>query len=467
MAVQQVSIGSTDSMAAVRAWQAQLRYLDSILLGYRFFDPSVSVDGDGAFDRPFKTFNAERLLHGHNNLVKYGSYIQAPAGTAYLLPAGATAKAPLVLGAYGDPALGRPIFDGRLSNKVFRVAKGATNIRMRDFDVIGPAVGDNRLGISVQVADADVDARTPFNLHFENVRVRDLVTDGKTDCNGIKLYGADNKLLDCEVADISNDCLWFHGDRLLIQGSTFARPATDGRGAGDCIQCGGRSDDVVVRGCVVDHSNVDGKQGYYASQDKSVSERHLIEDSAFIGFDSAANQTPLHAGAKHSTVRRNIVSGGVQGVLVGEDGVAHNNVIFATAGRGIELKARAQALHNTIVQTGGQASQELSVGIRATGEAAKALNNAILGFVYGIIAGADFAESNNAFAASIPYLKNGAKATATAALYGDFGLDDAFRPGASSALRSAAASVGTSEKKDRDQRAFTDRMPIGAYIGIE
>lgn len=373
-----------------------------------YFDPTSADDlGDGSIGRPYKNLTAARLKPGYRHLIKAGTTITTGAGDPWLsIPNSATAKSPIIIGRYGDAHAANPIIDGAASTKVIRGATGAKNWRLRDLEIIGPQTGSTRYAISQQSVDATVDQNTSYDILISNCKIHNVTTDSANDCNGIKLYGADNKILNCEIYDIATDAIWFHGFRTLIAGCKIYRVAQDNRNAGDCIQCGAKSDGSVIRGNWLDHFEVDIKQCIYFEQTVSISDRVLIEDNYCVSADGTAGAAgPITCGATNSIVRRNYCKGGYVGILVGEHSIAHHNVIISTVGRGIDCKSNSKVFNNTIIQTGSDTTQNWSVGIRAqSGDSSiDANNNLLIGQYNGILCAADsgipnIKERNNAFA---------------------------------------------------------------------
>lgn len=372
------------------------------------FDPTAADDsGDGSIGRPYKNLTAARLKHGYRHLIKAGTTITTGAGDPWLsIPNSATDKSPIIIGRYGDAHAANPIINGAASTKVIRGSSGAKNWRLRDLEIIGPQAGSTRYAISQQSVDATADQNISYNIIISNCKIHNVTTDSANDCNGIKLYGADNKILNCEIYDIATDAVWFHGFRTLVAGCKIYRVAQDGRNAGDCIQCGAKSDGSIVRGNWLDHFEVDIKQCIYFEQTVSVSDKVLIEDNYCVSADGTAGAAgPITCGATNSVIRRNFCKGGYVGIIVGQNSLAHHNVVVSTVGRGIDCKVGARIFNNTIVQTGNDTTQAWSVGIRGqSGDTGiVAANNVLIGQYNGILCAADngipnIVEYNNAFA---------------------------------------------------------------------
>jgi hypothetical protein len=475
-----------ESDKADRARAKQREFFELIAYPAIYFDPSLGADtGDGSPGNPFRDFTAARLVPGRRHLIKRGTTITCGSGTWLTTPSTATTIAPIIIGAYGDSNLARPIINGAASTMVIRHGTNSKNIRIRDLDVIGPqagSAGTARLCISTNIgggSTADIEARLNYYNIIERCKVRSVVTEGTVDCNGIKLYGADCEILDCEVQDIATDGIWFHGDRMLIQGCTVMRVGQDGRNAGDCIQCGSQSDNSVIRGNLLDHRSADYKQCIYFEAEGgggAPSTGVIIEDNICYGYDgTTGNHTPIFALCYNAIVRRNFVTGGSVGIRVGPRGIAHNNIIFATVGNGMSaLNEEAQIYHNTVIQTGSQSSQTFSCGIRAGSSSAYgnvARNNVIIGFYYPVYATAStglpgtntLIESHNAFgiigvnqatywvSGNVPPTNALIDSSTTAAA--TFGLDSNYRP--TTNYLSSIASVSTTDGLDKDQQILT------------
>lgn len=447
-----------------------------------YFDPTAVDDlGDGSIGRPYKNLTAARLKPGYRHLIKAGTTITTGAGDPWLsIPNSATAKSPIIIGRYGDAHAANPIINGAASTKVIRGATGAKNWRLRDLEIIGPQTGSTRLAVSQQSADAEADQDTSYNIIISNCKIHNVTTDSTNDCNGIKLYGADNKILNCEIYDIATDAIWFHGFRTLVAGCKIYKVAQDGRNAGDCIQCGAKSDGSIIRGNWLDHFEVDIKQCIYFEQTVSVSNNVLIEDNYCVSADGTAGAAgPITCGATNSVVRRNFCKGGYVGILVGQNSLAHHNVVVSTVGRGIDCKTGARIFNNTIIQTGTDTTQAWSVGIRGqSGDTGiVAANNVLIGQYNGILCAADngvpnITEYNNAFAvrgvSDAKYRVDGVVSQTTNAVIGsyptyltDFNMDVNFKPSNPTILQNGNT-VTVSDFYDKEYNEDDSRV-IGAY----
>ena len=460
-----------------------LKRLEDTIYPAIYFDPTAPDDlGDGAISRPYKNLTAARLKAGHRHLIRAGTTITTGVGDPWLsIPDLGTEKSPIIIGRYGDSSLANPVINGATCTKVIRGSTGAKFWRIRDLEIIGPQVGSNRYAISQQSVDATLDQNTTYNIIISNCKIHNVTTDSSNDCNGIKLYGADNKVINCEIYDIATDAIWFHGYRTLVSGCTIYRVAQDGRNAGDCIQCGAKSDGSVIRGNNLDHYEVDIKQCIYFEQTVSVSDNVLIEDNWCISADGTAGAAgPITCGATNSIVRRNFCKGGYVGILVGEGSIAHHNLIISTVGRGIDCKTNSKVFNNTIVQTGNDTTQSWSVGVRAqSGDTGiLAVNNLLIGQYNGILCAADnntpnIKEYNNAFAirgvSDAKYRVAGVVTVPTNPVVGshvtyltDFNIDSNFRPYYPSTLIGGYIPVTCSDYYDRDYKEVNVKC-IGAF----
>jgi len=442
-----------------------------------YFDPSLGADtGDGTPGNPFRDLTAARLTPGRHHLIKAGTTIAVSAGSTsvWLSPTvTGTAQAPIIIGRYGSGD--NPKINGTGAQRGIRFGSSSRYFRVRDLELYGFSAGSDRYGVSVNSVDATGEQNTTRAIVLERLTIRNITTDAATDCNGIKLYGADNEILDCQVYNIASDGIWFHGFRTLVQGCTVYQVAQDGRNAGDCIQCGAKSDGSVIRGNLLDHRNADFKQCIYFEPTISISDGVLIEDNTCYGFDgTAGNHTPIFCGATNSIVRRNYVTGGYQGITINAGGECYSNVVIATAGNGIQCGSARLVAHNTVVQTGPQTTQALSCGLRSgtsSNTQTQAFNNVIIGFYNAILAVTSavdgrptIAESNNTFATqgvseahyrldgTVVTPVTGAQIVAFASALTTLGLDANYRPVNGGALSAAIPGV-VSLLLDKDQRS--------------
>jgi len=481
-AVQGVFGYESDKAALGRAKQRE--FYEALAFPAVYYDPSLGADtGNGSRTSPYRDLTAARATGGLRHLLKAGTTIAVSAGATSVwlsTTTSGTAAAPVIIGRYGDGA--NPLINCTGAQRGIRFGTNVKYWRVRDIEIYGNSAGTDRYGISQNSVDATADQDTTYNHVLERVTVRDITGDASTDCNGIKLYGADNELINCTVYNIGTDAMWIHGNRTLIQSCIIWNVATDGRIAGDCIQFGAASNNSIVRGCDLDHRSTDGKQCIYFEQTVSVSDSVLVEGNICRGWEGATTNSasPLLCGATNSIVRYNYVTGGIQGILLGEGTLGYGNIVLAPVGRGLELQTGAKAFHNTMVQTGAQTGQTLSVGIRTPSGAVntEARNNVIVGFANSILVGhatTTAVESHNAFYTTggtpAHYRVNGTITAPTDALIGssaaDLGLDAAYRP------TSLTAAVYTTlyqtpstvvQPVDKDQRFGA--MPRGAYLYV-
>ena len=429
----------------------------------------------------YKNLTAARLLPGYRHLIKAGTTTVAASGDPWLsIPNTGTPKSPIIIGRYGDSNLSNPVINGAATTKVIRGSTGAKNWRIRDLEIIGPQTGNNRYAVSQQSLNVTADQSIDYNIIISSCKIHDVVTDSTNDCIGIKLYGANNKIINCEIYNIASDAIWFHGYNTLVSGCKIYKVAQDGRNVGDCIQCGAKSDGSVIRGNWLDHSEVDIKQCIYFEQTVSISDSVLIEDNYCVSADGTAGAAgPITCGATNSIVRRNFCKGGYVGILVGVGSIAHNNVIISTTGRGIDCKSYSKIFHNTIVQTGSDTTQAWSVGIRSQSgdNNVLAVNNVLIGQYNGILCVADggvpnITERNNAFAirgvSDAKYRVDGVVTPVTNGIVGshstyltDFNLDVNFKP-YSPTILSSAAQVNLTDFYDKEYDE-SDNYSVGAY----
>lgn len=459
-----------------------------------YFDSTAADDtGSGKENSPYKVFSAARILAGKRSLIKCGSSFTGGAGEHLLIPTG-TPLAPVIIDSYGTGA--KPLFNGAASTRLFRGADGATDVRIRNLELMGADTGRaNNLVLSMTPpADANTFKKVSTRWIVEGMTIhRNLGTGvANEDAVLLKLYGADNRVLNNICYNVGTDAMWLHGYNFLVQGNYCHTVATDGNVAGDCCQFGADSSFSIVQGNTFDHRSARGKQGLYFQQtlldDIGVSNRVLVQDNIFYGYDVDVtdSHTPCYVGARNSICRRNIVYGGSQCIILGYNTVAYNNICVAPVGKGIVTSNYNLVFNNTIIQTGAQTGQTNSVGIRngdATAVGNKAWNNVIIGFYNSILCviGPDgqpnIQESNNAFtipvSASATYYRVGGVGNQPLKnpVFTGFALDANYRPGAGSTLFNAGLKsvldlYPENEKMDRDQVLIEgSNACIGAYLG--
>lgn len=470
------------SLAKDRADDAQLELFEQIAYPPLYFDPTAADDtGDGSLGRPYKNLTAARLVAGRRHLIKAGTTITTGAGDPWLsIPATGTAQQPIILGRYGPKNLADPIIDGSAATKVIRGAAGSKYWRVRDIEIIGGKSGSIRFAVSQNFVDANATALTTTAIVLARLKIHDVTSDGANDCDGIKLYGADNVILDCEIYDIATDAIWFHGYRMKISGNKIYRVAQDGLAAGDCIQCGAKSDGSVIRGNYLDHFEVDIKQCIYFEPTISISDNVLIEDNYCVIADGNTNGTAaIRCGATNSIVRRNFAKGGQVSISIGPGGIAYNNIVVSTVGRGIACSSNAQIYYNTVVQTGSETSQTNSAGIAASSPQAGVLvrNNLLIGQYNGILGSLvdgtpNIVESNNGFAirgvSDAKFRMEGVVTPPTDPVSDTYAnafvnlVDTSYRPIPSSPLLTGGISISATDGQNKDQ-IMKNLTTIGAY----
>lgn len=345
-----------------------------------YFDPTASDDtGDGSIIKPYKNLTAARIKPGFRHLIKAGTTTTCTEdgiGTKryLLIPNTATSQAPIIIGRYGSGE--NPKFNGAGVSQVFRIGTDGKYIRIRDIEIDTVGADDtnsDKFGISYNTSNADTMKTVSTNIIIARCSVHDVKRDTSlsSDCDGIKLYGADNMILDCTIYNIATDGIWFHGYRMVIAGCTVYSPAIEyqlvQKTGGDCIQCGAKSDGSIVVGNYLDHSNAACKQCIYFEQTISISDSVIICDNiCFMGKKGDSiemGQSCITCGAPNSYVARNFCKGAGGGIVINDDIECCNNVILMDTARGIAAGNRNNIHHNTIVQISSETTQTWSVGI--------------------------------------------------------------------------------------------------------
>jgi hypothetical protein len=474
--------------ALYRAKDARRQQQENISYNAIYFDPSLAADaGDGSIIKPFKNITAARIKPGYRHLIKAGTTVTCTEDGAgskrYLLvPNTATDQMPIIFGRYGDRMAADPKLVGTGVSQVLRIGTDGAYIRIRDIEIAGVGADDTntgKFGISYNTVNAAGIQSIKKNIVLSRVKVHDVARDtsGSSDCDGVKLYGADNEIIDCDIYNVATDGLWFHGYRTIVSGNTIYNTASEyaasGRIAGDSIQCGAKSDGSIVVGNYLDHSSAPCKQCIYFEQTNSISDSITITDNYCVMADKGDGiengQSPITCGAPNSVVARNYCKGGSRGIIISDDVECHNNFIEMTVGRGIACGNRCNIHHNTIYQSGSNTTQNWSVGVAvdsgATGTDIH--SNALINMYNGIIASESdaFTEHNNAFqirGVSLAYVRVGGTVVQQDATdvvnitSGDY--DALFRPVVGSLLRG----VGLDAATDKDFYPRTTRS-AGCY----
>lgn len=401
-----------------RAMDAKCELQENIKYRAIYFDPSASDDtGDGSIIKPYKNLTASRIKPGFRHLIKAGTTITCTEDSAgskrfLLIPNTATAEAPIIIGRYGIGL--NPKLNGAGVTQVLRIGTDGKHIRIRDIEIDTVGADDanpGKLGISYNTTNANSIKNIQTSIIIARCCIHDVKRDTSlsSDCNGIKLYGAGNLILDCLIYNIATDGIWFYGYDTVICSCTIYNVAVEyqlvQRTGGDCIQCGADSSGSIVCGNYLDHSNASCKQCIYFEQTISLSDSVIICDNICLmgkkGDGIEMGQSCITCGAPNSYVLRNFCKGAGGGIVINDNIQCKNNLIIMDCARGISCGSNNTISHCTIVQISTETSQTWSVGISVDpGSRGTDIRNCLLVDMYNGIASdstLSFSEHHNAF----------------------------------------------------------------------
>ena len=507
----------SDELKKQDALDKQLEFYEQMMYPKIWFDATKgsevasgpTADDGSTEQRAFRDFTVARgCVPGKIAMVKRGTTpLAAAAGltsTCLQISTSGTAQAPIIIQAYGEGE--RPLFDGAGANRGIRMDVGVRHVRLRGLRTGNCSAGTFRLGISNAVADADAAENDPHFIVVEDCEVFNIEDDAAeaalvprapTDCNGIKLYGADNRISRSIVRNIGADGIWFHGYRTMIHRPKVYNVAESGRVAGDCVQAGNKSDGSIIQGFDLDHRSHDGKQCIFFEAEAAggrTTVGAIVRDGIARGYDgTTGNHTTIYMGGPGAVVQRVFASGGASAVLLRDTGTLSYSVIEATVGVGVQLGINSTVAHSTIRQVGTQTGQTFSCGVRCgTSNAGNPTvgnvvrNTAVMGFANSLYCVTSFvngqptiAEDHNALLTTggtpAHYMVDGVRITphasdllggyaSFAAAQATLGIDANYRPIAGSPLYALSTPMVLASPIDKDQRT-ADAFPVGAFIG--
>lgn len=269
-----------------------------------YIDPTVSGSGSGTIGDPYKTIPGT-LVAGNEYLYKRGTtFTPSAASQAIQVGQSGSAGSPITIGAYGDGL--DPIIDCANVTRGVNISTDVHHIVIQDLRITNVAGNTSRRGIINTTTGSSGTVDTSITI--QRVQIDNVLTDGANDCDGIQIWGKNNKILFCTIFDIADDGIWYKGDDIEIAHNNIYRVDTGGRTAGDCVQCGGASDRGWIHHNTLDHSNSTVKQCYIHN---TASTGLLIENNTFTGPSSGAAFTTVLCSAIASLViRRNRFYGG-------------------------------------------------------------------------------------------------------------------------------------------------------------
>jgi hypothetical protein len=361
-----------------------------------YIDMTASVNGDGtAPNTPSNTFPAT-LTPGKSYLFPYGMDWMAPVALQALnIGQSGTATSRIIIGAYGDPTLGKPIL--RCSNvaRGINIGIDVAFVTIRDLRITNVAGGTSRRGITNATTGSSSAINT--SLFFVGLTVDNVIDDGANECAGMQLWGSNNKVISCEIDEIADDGLWYKGHGFEASYNLITNIAKSGRVAGDNIQCGGASDNGWIHHNYLDHSNNNTKQCYIHN---TASDGLVFEDNTCIGPSSGVTfSTLMFSAVTGLKVRRNKLFGGanvhISPACVGAE--ITSNLVINSYGRGIDMNAQGVIVrNNTIIGV----SAPNVYGIRHTNTAhteCVAQNNLLIDWARGIQATTGASAASNAY----------------------------------------------------------------------
>lgn len=413
-------------------------------------DPTVAGPGAGTIGDPFKTIPG--TLSAGEYLYKRGTTF-APSAASQAIQVGqsGSAGAEIIIGAYGEGP--DPIINCANVTRGINISTDVHHIIVRDLRITGVGANTARRGIANATTASSEAVDTSITI--ERVTVDNVLTDDANDCNGIQLFGANNTIQDCTIEDIATDGAWYKGDNFQFLRNTVRRISKDGRGNGDCLQCGGASDNGRIIDNTLDHSDVDAKQCYIHN---TASAGLVFEGNTCIGYPSASFTTVYVQNVTGAVIRWNVLTGGANLHILasGASAKVYGNTVDNPFGRAIDANADdVEVYNNTCV--GALLASVYGIRHNNTGNTGVLIrNNLLVGWDRGISATTGATHASNAYwqctTNSSGGTASGGDVTADPLLTG-------YRPKPGSPLLTDGADLGlVRDIEGRQARGF-----IGAY----
>lgn len=311
-----------------------------------YIDPTATVNGGGTRSNPYNVFPTT-LAAGNRYLLKAGTTYTPGAGLSgiHIAQSGIDDNNRIVIGAYGVGS--RPIINGANVARGINLANNVHHVTIQGLRITNVNSGTSRRGITNATTNSSGSIDTSINI--VNCEIDNVLTDTVNDCDGIQLFGANNKILNCWIHHVADDGIWYLGDSIEIGNCTVTNVAVSGRVAGDCVQCGGSSDNGWIHGNTLDHSTDANKQCFIIN---STCDGLRFEDNICVGNPSANFTTVYLVGVTNAIVRRNRMTGGANAHLNanGTGMLIYGNLFVNSSGRCMDLNANGiRVFNNTII----------------------------------------------------------------------------------------------------------------------
>ncbi len=274
--------------------------LPAVITSVQYIDTSLPTNGSGTYQSPKNTLPAD-FGFGANTayLIKCGTVINGGKSL--------NAISNVYFGSYGTGA--KPLWLNNLNDHCIDCAM-ATQVIFDGISFKSTEIRALRNGSS-QSNSTSVKI-VVINCEFEVLKNTARII-ANTDCNGIALWGADNRILGCKFDNIATDACWMSGNNCEFAYNSVKDVAQDGRTAGDCFQLS-FGDNVWVHHNYLDHRGAEGKQCVMAGNSGTgglIEYNYCIYDMVPESYSSNVIFTELSG----VTIRRNIVIGGAYGIF--------------------------------------------------------------------------------------------------------------------------------------------------------
>lgn len=351
--------------------------LPAVITSVQYIDTSLPTNGSGTYQSPKNTLPAD-FGFGANTayLIKCGTVINGGRSLNTI--------SNVYFGTYGTGQ--KPLWVNNLNDQCIDCAL-ATQVT---FDGIRFKSTDLRcIKNSSSQANTTSTKIAVINCEFE-VTVNSTRVAADTDCNGISLYGADNKVLGCKFDNIATDACWASGNNFEFAFNHVSNVAKDGRVAGDCFQFSS-GDNVWIHHNYLDHQGSEGKQaimGGNSGTGGTIEYNYCIYDM----FPESSLSNVILSEVSGIIIRRNIVIGGANGIVAGTlSATIESNYILngnsrtdALKGKALTYKTGASTVtiqNNTIESFNNQAKTGISSDVYAGAMTSLTVrNNIIKGF---------------------------------------------------------------------------------------
>lgn len=258
---------------------------------------------------------------------------------------GSSETARVTIGAYGDGPL--PCVVGTNMQFGIRWFSGYSYITVQDFavrDMTGTATAHTGIGGG---GGADNNY-----VIVERCHIRNVGSNGSSDCDGIQLFGQGAIIRDCLIENVADDGIWLRSSAIgpQIYNNRIIGVAQSGRVAGDCIQLDGNSTGFLIENNFLDYISTPKKQIFIVSAATGGSNGRVIGNFMRAPYDASAGTSGVYSDQPNTVVAGNWIEGCQYGVNVQASAMVVQGNVLARSHIGIASNGTGlRANNNTVV----------------------------------------------------------------------------------------------------------------------